>query len=314
MNVAFIQIFHNPGKSLFSTVRRNLQLLGPEDHFYLVLDGCTDDSEYGVKNISEIDNRVTVISTPDLHEILALNCVLARVRKYNPASVVHLQGDMIIEPRNLNIVRDFLSSKTNFGIASLRMGGCPSNEISDFRFFEGVFGHKGGIKLLSSKISVAEVCVVVRGPLVLSRGLLDVINWQIDPRLAPHSYDDIDLSLLSKSSGFTNFCIETPYRSDVTWGTTRKENRSFTESVDISYLKNKEYVFDKHSLNEFWSTCPGHPVKQILSGSSPSIYYWRGMVFNFILTFPEPGNFFAHAFLRVLRKISFKLSNRDFES
>jgi hypothetical protein len=279
-----------------------------------VLDGCTDDSVFGVEKIIELDDRVTVISTPDLHEILALNCALASVRKHNPASVVHLQGDMIIEAQNFNIVRDFLSSKTDFGIASLRMGGCPSNEILDFNFFEGVYGHKGGIKRLGSKISVAEVCVVVRGPLVLSRELLEVISWQIDPRLAPHSYDDIDLSLLSKSNRFTNYCIETPYRSDVTWGTTRKENRSFTESVDISYLKNKQYVFDKHSLNEFWSTCPGHPVNQLLLGTSPSIYYWRGVIFNFILTFPESRNLFGNILLRVFKKISFKLSNRDFES
>lgn len=232
----------------------------------------------------------------------------------NPGAVVHLQGDMIIEAKNFNSVRDFLTSKNDVGICSLRMGGCPSAATSDFDFSEGVYGHKGGMKYLGSKISAAEVCVVVRGPLILSKNLLGVINWQIDPNLAPHSYDDIDLSLISRRNGFANYFIESPYRSDVTWGTTRRENRSFTESVDVSFTKNKLYVFEKHSLNEHWSSCPGHPTNQTIKGFSPPIYYWKGMLFNFILTYPESSNPLVRNLLRVFRKLSFLLSNRDFES
>ncbi len=315
MNIAFIQIFHNPGKSLIPTLRKNLDLLGADDRFYVVLDGCTDNSQSLAQEfIGEANNRVTVIHTPDLHEILALNCALAETREHNPRAVVHLQGDMIVEPLNFDIVRGFLYSRTDFGIASLRMGGCPSKEISEFNFSEGAYGHKGGMRFLGAKLYVAEVCVVVRGPLILSDELLDLVGWQIDPKLAPHSYDDIDLSLISRESGFTNYFIETPYRSDVTWGTTRNENRSFTESVDISYSKNKQYVYEKHSLNQSWSLCPGHGVNLTLAGLCPSSYYWRGMLFNSILTYPDSRNLLVHNLMRVCRKLAFKLSNRDFES
>ena len=315
MNAAFIQIFHNPGMSLIPTLQKNFALLEPNDHYFVVLDGCSDDSAKIAQDyLDRVDLQATLVCTNDLHEVLALNEVLLKAREYNPRTVVHLQGDMIVEKQNFLILREFLSSKTGFGLVSLRMGGCPSAESLDFNLTEGLYGHNGGLKLLGSKLSIKEVCVVVRGPLIFSKKLLDVISWQIDPKLAPHSYDDIDLSLISLENGMINYFVQAPFRSDVTWGTTRKENRSFTESVDISHSKNKKYVFSKHSLNQSWISCPGHTQIQSLWGAKPPLYFWRGVVLNYLLTRPKANNPAVNILLRVAKKLSFMLSSREFET
>jgi len=246
-NIAFIVVFHNAQPYVKRVLGNVLKVAESSDEIIVIADGCSDMTSQTIKKVlSHSDRSFQFKETRDLHEIGALNVAFTLIK--DQSFVLHLQGDMVIDVKSFSVVRRILSSENNVGVLSFRMGGCFHFGNLDLRLNEMNFGHnfKGGTPR-NLKVNLYEYCVAGRGPILFNREILNPNFGEIDNNLKPHSIDDIDLSLISLGLGYQNYAVNLPYRSDITWGATRSQNRSFLEPVQIAANKNLIYVKKKHS-------------------------------------------------------------------
>jgi hypothetical protein len=64
----------------------------------------------------------------------------------------------------------------------------------------------------------------------------------LDEKLAPRGYDDLELSLRLLERGYETMVFATDWRSDYSWGGTRKKDQPVTQQDN----RNKEYVKNKY--------------------------------------------------------------------
>lgn len=251
LKLGFVVVFHNAEEYVTRVLDGVIACLGKDDVLVVVADGCTDlTAENCRRDISSLNCEKIFLETSDLHEIGALNEAFGELKKYSPDFVVHVQGDMILDPKTFPILRSRLDTASRIGLISLRMGGCPTSDVENISisYKERNFGHnyKGAIQR-NQKVILEECCIAGRGPIIISSELMIANAWTIDNNLKPHSMDDVDMSFLALEMNLKNYSINLPFRSDVTWGATRNPNRSYQDSVDISALKNLSYITAKHS-------------------------------------------------------------------
>ena len=251
LKLGFVVVFHNAEEYVTRVLDGVISCLGKDDVLVVVADGCTDlTAENCRRDISSLNCEKIFLETSDLHEIGALNEAFGELKKYSPDYVMHVQGDMILDPKTFPILRSRIDTTSRIGLISLRMGGCPTSDVENISisYKERNFGHnyKGAIQR-NQKVILEECCIAGRGPIIISSELMIANAWTIDNNLKPHSMDDVDMSFLALELNLKNYSINLPFRSDVTWGATRNPNRSYQDSVDISALKNLSYVTAKHS-------------------------------------------------------------------
>jgi len=310
LKLGFVVVFHNAEEYVTRVLNGVISCLGQDDVIVVVADGCTDlTAEKCRKNISTLICEKIFLETSDLHEIGALNEAFKGLKKYNPDYVVHVQGDMILDPRTFPILRSRIDTTSRIGLISLRMGGCPMSDFENIliSYKERNFGHnyKGAIRR-NQKVILEECCIAGRGPIVISSELLIANDWAIDNNLKPHSMDDVDMSLLALEMNLRNYSINLPYRSDVTWGATRNPNRSYQDSVDISALKNLSYVTVKHRKLLADIVKPHKHSDEYITDVRIAFNFLLGSLINRELLSPK-----RNVFRRVRKKIAYLVSTKS---
>ena len=310
LKLGFVVVFHNAEEYVTRVLNGVISSLGNDDVLVVVADGCTDlTAEKCRKNIALLPCEKIFLETSDLHEIGALNESFRALKKYNPDYVVHVQGDMILDPRTFPIIRSLLDMASRIGLISLRMGGCPTSDAENISisYKERNFGHnyKGAIQR-NQQVILEECCVAGRGPIIVSSELLIANAWTIDNNLKPHSMDDVDMSFLALEMNLRNYSINLPYRSDVTWGATRNPNRSYHDSVDISARKNLSYVTAKHSKILAEIVKPHNHSDKYITDVRIGFNFLLGSLINRELLSPK-GNLLR----RVRKKIAYLVSTKS---
>jgi glycosyltransferase involved in cell wall biosynthesis len=310
LKLGFVVVFHNAEEYVARVMDGVISCLGNDDVLVVVADGCTDlTTEKCRKSISLLTCESVFLETSDLHEIGALNESFKALEKYKPDYVVHVQGDMILDPKTFPIVKSRIDTTSRIGLISLRMGGCPMVDADSISisYKERNFGHnyKGTIQR-NQKVILEECCIAGRGPIIISSEMLIANAWTIDNNLKPHSMDDVDMSFLALEMNLRNYSINLPYRSDVTWGATRNPNRSYQDSVDISALKNLSYVIAKHSNLLADIVKPHTHSAEFITDVKIGFNFLLGSLINRELL-SSKSNFFR----RVRKKIAYLVSTKS---
>jgi glycosyltransferase involved in cell wall biosynthesis len=307
LKIGFVVVFHNSENYATRVLNNLLKSTKPGDFIVVVADGCTDTTINACRQtLARAECDFLLEETPDLHEIGALNFAFNLLKEHDTDFIMHIQGDMVIDYENFHILRSALEFNPRIGLLSLRMGGCFNSLEGEpqLKLLELEFGHnyKGTVKR-RTHIYLSEYCVAGRGPLVINRDVLLHTNWKIDENLRPHSIDDIDLSLISTEIDLLNYTLNLPFRSDVTWGSTRSSTRSYKEPVNISAERNLRYVIDKHRNLIIKASEIHNHNKVYISEIRVGYYFLLGVFINKQLTSEVKGTG-----RRLMKKLAFTLS------
>lgn len=239
MNVfSYIVTIHNSGDLIYQTLANLFENRYYAGEVIAVLDGCTDNSESEVDRfVREQNVRITKLHAPDVHEILSINLALAYIQEHSPTEyVVTVQDDCWLQDPDLEYMTlSMFRDHPQLAHLVFRMG---TNYTPDFQLVDlcenycgAGFGttlalHQWGLRMAGCKSPSAIPMWFVEkyGPL--------------DVNLAPRSYDDIELSLRALSLGYETIVLATKWRSDLTWGGTRRTQQPVVQQD----AKNAEYV------------------------------------------------------------------------
>lgn len=227
---AWIVTVHNKARLLRRVLDGIAANMDAQDRLVVVLDGCTDRSADAAESFQRAHPALStsIVSTPDLHEIGAINAGLAALGGHSFRGVFIVQDDVVLLSTKLRLAveRVAVLSGGKIGCVSFRMGCYLSGPTEDVPFWqdfvESAYGHRGRHARRLRPQHAIEVDLAFKSPIFYSSQLLERVRWQMDPDLMPHSMDDLDLSLHARAAGLRNYAVAAPMRSDMPWGGTRE--------------------------------------------------------------------------------------------
>lgn len=261
----YLITIHNKERLLPAVLDGIAKAAGRDSVVVPVLDGCTDGSAGVVADFARQSSlRVAPVVTPDVHEIRAIN---AGLRTCGPGFCVVLQDDVILrEPRLEARLRELHAAHDRrLGCISLRMGGSVVADSLTRRFQRWLARPRAFPRatldvtdligspydthpVTKSRIlapgGFAPVAAVFKSPIVFTPELREVAP-SLDETLAPHSYDDLDLSLRALQHGLTNGVFALDYASEPEWGGTRQSGE-FNRTMMAVMYRNQTYLWRKH--------------------------------------------------------------------
>jgi GT2 family glycosyltransferase len=238
-----------------------------------VLDGCSDGSAAVVAEFARHSRiRVMPVVTPDVHEIRAINAGLAAC---GPGYCVVLQDDVVLRESQLETrIRNLDTAHGGrLGCLSLRMGGTIVTDSVAARFrrwrkhpgrwprslldVTGLTGSSFDTHPVPKARTLAPgefvaVSAVFKSPIVLTPALR-ASEPCLDEALAPHSFDDLDLSIRALRRGLINGVCALAYASEPEWGGTRHSDEFRRTMIQIM-RRNQTYLWRKHGA---WLRGPG---------------------------------------------------------
>ena len=214
----------------------------------VVLDGCTDQSEVVIDRIihpNSFRGGYRKCITNDINETLANN---VGMRSASGDYFILLQDDMVVQERGWN-EKIILPMKYNSSIMAVtardalnfKFSANPNDPMSNDFFFdfanndncvEGIFYVRDAVN---------------RGPLALDARKTNQLNY-FDESYCPLTWDDHDLCLRGyRSFGWLAGHFNVKYRSDTSWGTTRKGTCTFR---GVPFIHSE---IEKRNLKLFYS-------------------------------------------------------------
>ena len=234
----YIITIHNKAELIDRVLMCTLMCARDQSHIYLVLDGCTDDTE---KIIDELMTRysnvpITKVFAPDVHEILSINIGLRAANQEGEGFNIILQDDVLLA--------DFLLEKKisalyewggpTLGYVSLRFGAnfaqdaATSNSTFPFiEYAENAYAHYilNSTMVMPGHFTYRQV--PIKSPVCLPFKLVREIGL-LEERLAPYVYDDQEYAIRCLSAGYRNGIFSIRFHSELEWGGTRKSGHGST--------------------------------------------------------------------------------------
>ena len=207
----------------------------------IIVDGCTDNTEQVVREITESWTWVNVVITlaPDVFEVKADNIGL---KLSTQPFCMLTQDDIVIEELGFDVrlVKPMLVWDNVFAVGG-RMG------LDCFIKPDGYLAYANGVSWSNlGRQTFAVRDVLNRGPLVLRRQMAEALNW-LDEAYAPLAMDDCDICMRAYlEHGWLSGCYPVGQRSDLEWGTTRKNEKSRAIQA-ASELKNTRMFERKYA-------------------------------------------------------------------
>jgi glycosyltransferase involved in cell wall biosynthesis len=240
---------------------------------FTILDGCVDRSEDIVDKFKKNSRRdVIKIYMPNVHMLRSVNEGLKRVQ--SGFSVI-MQDDIIIEDKDFErkVADLYLKMGKRLGVVSLRLAanvastpllqrlkaGIISNMIREVDFIKNSDDSQnysaGAEGLFYPRISA------INGPNIIPWEVLDKVGL-FDDALAPYGYDDPDYCLRSMKAGFVNGLFPLRFKSDISWGGTRR-NKKFAQEARRVHFRNRKYLWSKHRSYIEWLWQSGRITNEI---------------------------------------------------
>jgi len=101
----------------------------------------------------------------------------------------------------------------------------------------------------------------INGPNIIPWEVLDKVGL-FDDALAPYGYDDPDYCLRSMKAGFVNGLFPLRFKSDISWGGTRR-NKKFAQEARRVHFRNRKYLWSKHRSYIEWLWQSGRITNEI---------------------------------------------------
>lgn len=250
MRFNYIVTIHNKQDLIERVVTAILTCAGQNSHVYLVLDGCTDDTERVIDRMmaDSVGLPITKLTAPDVHEIRSLNIALRQVPQEGEGYNILVQDDVVLADRNFErqVCAVYEHFADRIGVLSFRHGinvACDTEleEVKDEDIIETAYGHGVCSRPLLPGFAV-ERMVCMRSPQCISFATIRRVGL-LDEKYAPYMYDDHDYGLRCLQAGFTNVVYSIKVRSDVEWGGMRRKPQP---GVSAIVKRNKRYVYHDH--------------------------------------------------------------------
>jgi glycosyltransferase involved in cell wall biosynthesis len=231
----------------------------------VVLDGCSDRSPAiaaEFRDTSPLDVRL--VSTPDVHEILAINAAMEHIQ---PGYVVIVQDDVVLqEPeleRRVVALDERLEGK--LGYLSFRMAADVRQTRLVSRVAAAVrernprtlggmldqynyIAHPGEVNDMprAALYEFHPRMIGIKSPICLGPRLV-ATGAVLDSSLAPYCYDDAELSLRALSRGLVNGVYPVPFTTRPEWSGTMADTEGFRGRVGRRIrARNRVLVWNRH--------------------------------------------------------------------
>lgn len=240
-------------KDVLDGVKRSM---GPDSHVYVNNDGSTDQSEARVNEwIAEngMQDRVTILHTPDVHEILSINNIMKHaVPPEGDGYLVVLQDDVILRDpaleHNIDTLHRYIKDNHNLKIGNLTFRhGVVSNYDHTYQCLgqHSLIEAITGIGFSDRPLRLGEIVErisTVRSPQCYSFDVVRTVGMQ-DEALAPFNFDDYDYSIRCLQAGYRNFVMAVNCFSEPDHGGMRRNPQPL---FDVASTRNSRYLGTKH--------------------------------------------------------------------
>lgn len=205
----YIVNVHNSEKHLNYVLEGVLKCKGLFSKVYVVLDGCTDDSEVVAKKYP-----VTILKTPDIRETLAINYALDYLKNTGAKYNIILQDDVVIidtdiEQKLINLYAKY----PNTGVIGFRHGTnldpeCLTNGkiIPDTDIIQNQNNSQVGDYPMLGDGEMAYRHIVYKSPICIPKAVYDVLGGY-DERFAPIYHEDAEYGIRAWQAGFKNIVL-----------------------------------------------------------------------------------------------------------
>jgi len=286
----YIITIHNKAELIEKVLLSVIRVAGSNSKIYCVLDGCTDDSENIVNKVigQYPDFNIVKLFAPDVHELKAINLALQNSVQHGPGYNIILQDDVLLEDDKLEAhITKLYTTFPNLGIVSFRHGGNFSRSLLKKKksifpiknYIESVYGHNP-LPLTSLNegfFTFREIAI--KSPICIPFTLVTTIGIP-DERYAP--WNDLAYCFNATIAGFNNGVFAVKFRSDVSWGTTRKKEQKLpVKSVDdknINLLK-EQYSGEIASFKR--QKPPDNKLYKIFEARTRTRYSWADYFHGF---------------------------------
>lgn len=238
----YIITIHNKENLINEVLEGIKKSAGKNSCIYPVLDGCTDNTEEIINQFQKENPNLQIIKIyeNDVHELRAINAVLANISHDENQLNVILQDDVVLNDPFLEEHLESLYNKFpgKLGIVSMRHGGDLSafllnKESSIFpikNYVETVYGHgvSGRLRDLEEGNFIFKE-IAIKSPICIPSYL--ILKAGI-PNAVYEPWDDIAYCYTSLESGFKNGVLSVPFVSEKEWGTMRTKKQQ-TKHDDI---------------------------------------------------------------------------------
>jgi len=239
--ISLILTIHNQAEILsrvLTSITQNSSI--KLNHIIIILDGCTDNSEFIVRSFPFASSTIIVLN--NVFETKANNIGLSLVK--NPYTII-TQDDCIINEKDwdLRLLKPVLEFKDIFAVTGRTAHniGCLENGL--------VFYYDEADKVHGSNKDKFYIRQVVnRGPLLLKMDVVKELNY-FDEIFYPQSQDDHDLCLKAYKKGWKCGSYWIDSISDPSWGGTRKGDGIWIRDAISKNMKIINYRYHDMLLN-----------------------------------------------------------------
>lgn len=227
----------------------------------IVLDGCSDDSEYIVDRFFLENKNIAhkILYADDVFETKANNIA---AKNSSGDCVIIVQDDVVVGEMGWNerlaiplktfsevfavTARTAYNYRFNTNSEHIKLPESIDLQIdscwSDILYHESVADNSRG---LPREIFAVRNCVN-RGPLLIDHGVLEAVNY-LDEAYAPQDQDDADLCYrVFKRFGKVAGCYPTHFISDLSWGGSRPDGSNQAPWSLKAHHKNTRLLYTRH--------------------------------------------------------------------
>lgn len=242
---AYLVTIHNAAHCLKGTLENIYTTKSESSPVIAILDGCTDNSEPMVDAFNVLvayDQPVIKLHAPDVHEIKSINLGLRYIRDTHLADyAITVQDDVWLLDKDLETMTiQLFHDHSRLGHLLYRMG---ANYDADMNLLDLVDNHCSEPSI-GRTLATHQYCfrmVGSKSPSCIPLRLIDEYGL-MDENLAPRGYEDIEWSLRLLEQGYRTCVLATDWRSDLSWGGTRRTQQPVTAQDE----HNKQYVKQKY--------------------------------------------------------------------
>lgn len=234
-----------------------IKCCGKNSCVYVVLDGCTDNSEKIIDDIIEKNKNTSIIKvfTNDVHELLSINAGLRKSSQNGTGYNIILEDDVVLEDYSIEskIIDLYEKEGEKLGYVSFRMGANLAQDALKTRsavpyvdYVENAFGHGLSQAEMLPIGYAAYRTIPIKSPVCIPFKVVREVGFY-NERLAPYGHDDIDFALRVESRGYYNLVYAIKFSSELEWGGTRKNGHLVVDSIiernmDIIRMLYKEQI------------------------------------------------------------------------
>ncbi len=248
----YIVTCHNKEELIEIVLLSLIYISSSESNIIIVLDGCTDSTEFKVDQIINkyLDRKIIKLYADDVHELMSINVAFKAIDLEEDALNVILQDDIILMD---NLIEEKLDSLYNhfsgsLGIVSFRHGANLSiyklwlSRIFLYpmsEYIHSIFGH-GNVSKKLKEDEFTQRHIAIKSPICVPNKYIKELGF-CDEKFAP--WDDFEYCTRGIINGFINGVFGVNYYSHVNWGSMRtiKQKKSHDSIIknNISKLINK---------------------------------------------------------------------------